>query len=150
MTCNRASGTGPVIPNNFTNWAQNVSASPQIFFQPSTVDELVAIVKQATANDVSVRAVGSGWSFTDVMVAPGYMVNTDLLNNTLSETMTGTAYPGDPVFTALTPDAQKRSLYHVEAGIKIHDLHDRLESIAGGVTLDDGPGSAPQSHGYAL
>jgi FAD/FMN-containing dehydrogenase len=150
MTCTRAPGAGPTLINHFENWAQNVTAAPQIFFQPSSVDELVAIVKQATADNLSVRAVGSGWSFTDVMVTPGYMVNTDLLNNTLSETLTGATYPDDPIFNALTPVALTRKLYHVEAGIKIHDLYDRLESIPGGVTLNDGPGSAPQSHGYAL
>ena len=150
MACNRTPGAGPTIGGPFVNWAQNVTATPQSFFQPSTLDELVAIVSQAEANQLSVRAIGSGWSFTDVMVSPDYMVNTDLLNATLSETLTGTDYSADPVFSALTPDARKRLLYHVEAGVKVHDLHDRLEQIPGGVVLHDGPGGTARSHGYAL
>jgi hypothetical protein len=151
MPCSRAPGSGPTIPNAFTNWAQDVSAAPQQFFQPNSVDELVAIVRQAEDNRLTVRAVGSGWSFTDVMVSPDYMVNTDLLNRTLSETLTGTDYFGDPIFAALIPAARtKRLLYHVEAGVKVHDLHDRLERIPGGISLNDGPGGQPNWHGYAL
>jgi FAD/FMN-containing dehydrogenase len=151
MLCNRAAGLGPTINNSFTNWAQNVSANPQIYFQPNTIDELVAIVRQAEANHVSVRAVGSGWSFTDVMVSPDYMVNTDLLSATLSETLTGTDYSGEPVFASLTPLARsKRLLYHVEAGIKVHDLYERLEQVPGGILLNDGLGGQPRWHGYAL
>ena len=150
MLCNRAPGLGQTIGNSFTNWAHNVSANPQSIFQPSSVDELVAIVRQAEAEGRSVRAIGSGWSFTDVMVSPDFMVNTDRLNCRLSETLTGTDYPGDPVFAALTPLARQRLLYHVEAGIKVHDLYDRLEQISGGVLLNDGPGGQPRWHGYAL
>lgn len=153
MSCNRTSGTGPTIFNSFANWAQNVSETPLSFYQPSTLDELVAIVKEAEREQRSVRAIGSGWSFTDVMVTPDYMVNTDLLNQTLSETMTKQDYPDDPVFNAMTPDAKKRNLVHVQCGIKIHDLHDQLENnfkFQPGIVLNDGPGSTPQDHGYAV
>lgn len=153
MSCNRAPGTGPTIFNIFTNWARNVSATPRRLYQPSTLDELVSIVKEAEREQRSVRAIGSGWSFTDVMVTPDYMVNTDLLNRILSETMTQRQYPGDPVFTAMTAGARKRDLVHVQCGIKIHDLHDQLENnfkFQPGVVLNDGPGGASQNHGYAL
>lgn len=153
MACNRAAGTGNTVPGPFRNWAQNVTANPQRIYEPTSVDELVAIVKEAEANNASVRAVGSGWSFTDVMVTPDYMVYTDSLNKILSETMTGRSYPNDPVFGALTPVAQNRLLCHIEAGIKIHDLHDQLENNftnPPGVILNDGPGGTPQAHGYAF
>ena len=153
MSCNRTFGTGPTIGNSFTNWAQNVSETPLRFYQPSTLDELVSIVREAEREQRSVRAIGSGWSFTDVMVTPDYMVNTDLLNQTLSETMTKRDYPGDPVFNAMTGDAKKRDLVHVQCGIKIHDLHDQLENnfkFQPGIVLDDGPGGTPQNHGYAV
>ena len=153
MSCNRTFGTGPTTGNSFTNWAQNVSETPLRFYQPSTLDELVSIVREAEREQRSVRAIGSGWSFTDVMVTPDYMVNTDLLNQTLSETMTRREYPGDPVFNAMTGDAKKRDLVHVQCGIKIHDLHDQLENnfkFQPGIVLNDGPGGKPQNHGYAV
>jgi hypothetical protein len=110
-------------------------------------------VREAEREQRSVRAIGSGWSFTDVMVTPDYMVNTDLLNQILSETMTKREYSGDPVFMAMTSSAKKRNLVHVQCGIKIHDLHDQLENnfkFQPGVVLNDGPGGTPQNHGYAL
>jgi hypothetical protein len=166
------------------NWARNVEAKPQQIFRPTSVDELVAIVKQAEANNppLQVHAVGSGWSFTDVMTATGYMVETDNLNgvpsptinlppgqppidygstqynqlqrtpkrvSTLSETMSKTTYPNDPVFGSLTDAALARNLYHVEAGIKIADLYTVLErSIPASnpaITTSDG-----LWHGYAV
>src|ERR1700739_4594562 len=112
MACNRAPGTGNTIPPNFTNWAGTVSETPQQFFQPETLDELVAIVKQAEAQGVHVKAVGSGWSFTDMMTTPDYMVNTHKLKNILSETVNpNAAYPNDPVFRALRPAAKARLLF---------------------------------------
>jgi hypothetical protein len=66
---------------------------------------------------------------------------------TLSETMTGTQYPNDSVFGALTPEALKCNLCHVESGIKIADLYTTLESIPANppITTPDG-----FWHGYAL
>ena len=46
----------------------------------------------------------------------------------------------------LTASARKRFLYHVEAGVKIHDLYTRLEKVPGG----KGPDGNPWGHGYAL
>ncbi len=159
MGCNRTPGAGPYDTGlTLNNWTHNVSVTPQRLCHPSTVDELVSIVKEAEAAGASVRAVGSAWSFTDVMFTPGYVVATDRLNSLLSETISGYDYTNeDPVFGALTPAAKGRVLCHVQAGIKIKDLHDRLESRTGSgfrnlppVQLKDGPGGAYQHHGYAL
>lgn len=73
MGCNRTPGAGPYDTDvTLNNWAHNVSVTPQRFCHPSTVDEFVSIVKEAEAAGASVRAVGSAWSFTDVMFTPGY------------------------------------------------------------------------------
>jgi hypothetical protein len=179
MPCNRAPGAGKHGPGTFTNWAENVTVTPQQLFQPTTLDQLVAIVKQAEAEDLSVHAAGSGW-FTDVMTATGYVVDTCNLNHipdpkinppqgfnpaplafgssnrttplvqphplsTLSETITGTQYPNDPIFGALTQVALERNLVHVETGIKVADLYIVLEGIPSGVTTPDG-----NWHGYAV
>jgi len=169
MPCQHAPGTGsPSVGTQVPNWAQNVVAFPQYVYTPTSLDQLVAIVKEAEAQNAAVRAFGSGWSFTDIMDTPDFLVKTDLLNgtpwpsgaphpgslptlvplhvdNTLCETMTGTAYPDDPVYNALTPLARNKKLCHLQAGIKIHDLYLWLESIPGGVVTGDG-----HSHGYAV
>ncbi len=165
MFCKYIAGTGPLASGPFNNWAQNLpNQQPQRIYQPDTIDQLVNIVQEAEKNHILVRAVGSGWSFTDIMDTPGYMVNTDNLDTLLSETITGTSYAADPVFASLTPLARQRKLVHVEAGIKIHNLHDWLETSfpaaqggvsfnnpnRGGVMLPDGPGGAMKPHGWAL
>jgi hypothetical protein len=142
MSCSRAPGTGVSEGGTWANWAQNVVASPQRIFRPDTVDQLVAIVGEAEANNTPVRAVGSAWSFTDVWATPGYLVLTDRLRATLSVTMTGETFT-DPVFQALTPSARGRMLCHVEAGIRIHDLYKYLDNI--GYALKTLGGSGGQS-----
>jgi FAD/FMN-containing dehydrogenase len=109
MTCIRAEGTGDPVPDtSFTNWAQDIEIYPTSIFQPSTIDQVVAIIKAAEAADLPVHAVGSGWSFNDNFSTPGfsagnnsepgYLVRTDALNRILSNTMgaTSAAIPVDP------------------------------------------------------
>jgi hypothetical protein len=87
------------------------------------------------------------------MFTPDFLVLSDGLNAILSETMTGSDHPRDPVFAALKASVRGRLLCHVEAGIKVHHLHDQLESnflSPPGVVLNDGPGGSAQPHGYAL
>jgi FAD binding domain len=161
MTCIRAEGTGDPIPDtSFINWAQDIEIYPTSIFQPSTIDQVVAIIKAAETADLPVHAVGSGWSFNDNFSTPGfsagnnsepgYLVRTDALNRILSNTMGATSAANpvnpsaqDPVFQALTGAARHRLLVHVEAGIKVHDLHDALE----GMSIMNG---IQQPHGFAL
>jgi hypothetical protein len=150
MPCNRLPNPGPFVRDQaFSNWAENVALTPQQTFSPTTIDELVAIVRTAEQAGMSVHAVGSGWSFADIMTSPDVMVLTKGLDQLLSETMSGRAYPNDSVFGALTPQARQRNLAHVQAGIKIHCLYTLLEQVPGGPILHDGPGGAPVQHGFA-
>ena len=161
MPCIRAAGTGNPLPDtDFPNWSGEIDVHPTSIFQPDSIDQLVAIVKAAETANQSVHAVGSGWSFNDNFSTPGFsigsgsepglLVRTDSLNRILSNTMGAVSQANpvdpsaqDPVFTALTGAARGRKLVHVEAGIKVHILHDTLEamSIVNGVQ---------QPHGFAL
>src|SRR5262249_6235673 len=94
-------------PTGWTNWADTQLKRAAEQFQPTKVDELVAIVERAEKNGLHVRAVGSGWSFTDIMLTPDFMVLTDRLTKTLTSV----------VDFALNPNGQARKLYHVEGGI---------------------------------
>lgn len=163
MPCNRAPGAGqPISDQTFTNWSQDITLRPTSIFQPTSVDELVALVKQAESENLSLHAVGSGWSFNDNMSPPGFssglgvevgfLVRTDLLNRILSNTMGATNSAStednsasDPVFLSMTGAAKQRKLVHVEAGIRLDDLHDQLEamSFVNGIAL-------PSGHGFAL
>ena len=148
MPCIRAPGTGgPTSETSFSNWAGDVQVSPTAIYEPSSIDELVAIVKAAEQQNVSVHAVGSGWSFNDNFSTSGFLIRTDALNRILSNTMGAVTAQNpvdpsanDPVFLALTGKSKHRNLVHVEAGIKVHDLHDTLEdmSLVNGVKQADG------------
>ena len=59
------------------NWAGNQTASPARVARPSTVGEIVDVVRRAAAAGEKVRAVGSGHSFTDVGVTDGTVVSLD-------------------------------------------------------------------------
>ena len=161
MPCIRVDGTGnPTSDTSFSNWAGDIEIHPTNIFQPDNIDQLVAIVKAAETAHLSMHAVGSGWSFNDNFSTlgfstgtgsePGFLVKTDGLNRILSNTMGATAAANpvdlsaqDPVFLALTGAAKHQQLVHVEAGIKLHDLHDALESMS----IVKG---AQQAHGFAL
>ena len=170
MACNRGSSTGSQeIPGTtFINWAQNVTVYPERYFHPASIDEVVAIVRAAEGdtivdpNGASVRVVGSGWSFTDILSTPDYLVRTDKLNHLLSATLPANPNPPppgaddplplqpppqpDPVFAAFTDVARKKNLVHVEAGALIHDLNFHLERFFLSSVVD-GQGN---THGFAL
>src|SRR5690348_11128035 len=56
------------------NWAGNVSARPARTVTPASVDELAAAVRQAAADGLTVKAVGSGHSFTTTAATDGVLV----------------------------------------------------------------------------
>ncbi|MBV8197970.1 MAG: FAD-binding protein [Candidatus Eremiobacteraeota bacterium] len=138
MPCVRAPGTGNPTPDpSLTNWSQEITITPTGIFQPTSIDELVAIVKQAESLGMSVHAVGSAWSFNDNFATTGYVVRTDslgrILGNSMGATVVGETVlhhaTADPVMQALTGSAKRRNLVHVEAGIKVHFLNDALEAL---------------------
>jgi hypothetical protein len=151
MGCTRDPSTGDPIPEaSLSNWSGEVTANPVSIFQPSTVDEVVAIVREAEGRRLAVHAVGSAWSFNDNFSTSGFLIRTDSLNRILSNTMGATAAAdvedpsgNDPVFQALTGRSRMRKLVHVEAGIKVHVLHDTLEQMRF-------VGGMGRPHGFAL
>ncbi len=94
----------------FRNFSRNLGpggyVTPDRAYTPRSVEELVSIVREAERQvpRAHVRARGSGWSMSGIMIperqgTEGFLVNTDRLNKTLSETMTGFDYsPGAPSF----------------------------------------------------
>ena len=63
-----------------------------------TTKGIQGILADAVKNNTSIRALGSGWSFTPVAATNGIMLNTKLLNSlfTLSAAKTAAGYTGDP------------------------------------------------------
>jgi FAD-linked oxidoreductase len=64
-------GGGAVADGTWRNWAGNVTVTPVRWERPASIDEIVRAVTAAGAEGLTVRAVGSGHSFTPIAMAPG-------------------------------------------------------------------------------
>ena len=125
------------------NWAGNRRTDPvEGHCYPTCLEELVAIVRTATQQDKRARAVGSSWSFGDIAVTPGYVVETNKLNRVIDHVLQ-TAQVAEPhsVVDAKTWGKGEPSHHfvHVEAGIQIERLMEIL----------DGKSMAPATMGGA-
>jgi hypothetical protein len=95
------------------NWPTTFQkATPPGILKPDSLEELVNIVRQAQQSNLGVRAVGTGWSSSDVAISSGFVVETDLLGAVLTNVLT----------TSLNPEGAGMRLLHVEAGMKLDKL----------------------------
>lgn len=105
---------------SWSNWAGNVTASPDAIEHPGSTDEVVALVRAHPR----VKAVGAGHSFTPIAQPEGVQLRLDRMDRVLSaDTRTG--------------------LVRVQAGISLHDLNRRLTSL--GLALPNLGDVDPQS-----
>lgn len=91
----------------WTNWAREQRCAPIRIARPSSEDELAEIVGAAAEAGQTVKAVGSGHSFTDVACTDGVLIDASGLNRLVA---------ADPESGTVT----------VQAGIKLHDLGPQL------------------------
>ena len=101
-----------------TTWRNetgNQAAEPLRICWPATLDELVALVREAEAADTTVRAVGSGHSWSDVTLTTGFLVETSELSRPLP-------LEAD----LLRPGADVSRLVRVEAGMRLRELNAQL------------------------
>jgi hypothetical protein len=131
---------------------------PQRHYYPSTLKDLVDIVKEAEGMPdpkPEVRACGSHWALSDAAVTNQFIVETNgpegdpanaslprlnqTLYNVIPRCLSAEAWrffiSQHPVaFDPINPpDTSKFYLYHVEAGVKIWDLYCRLDAGDDGV-----------------
>lgn len=89
----------------FTNWAGNQLATPLRIDQPTSEDELIAIVRGAAEQGRTVKAVGAGHSFTGIAMTNGVLLDLSAYDQVLS-------VDGSEVT--------------VQAGIRLHALAEQL------------------------
>ncbi|KAF9548154.1 hypothetical protein EC957_007182 [Mortierella hygrophila] len=96
-------------PNKvFQNWAQTFRCVPEQYYTPTTEEEIIKIIHLARISGKNVKAIGTGHSPSDLACTDGFMINTDKLNRLISV------------------DEEKKTIT-VQAGMKLHKLHDLLE-----------------------
>ena len=95
------------------NHTGNQSVEPLRIYRPATLAEVREIVRTAEADGTTVRAVGSGHSWSDVALTTGYLVRTDRLSRPLE-------------VDCPRPDWDGAPLVRVEAGMRIRALNQLL------------------------
>lgn len=94
----------------WTNWAGNQSATPSSFERPTNDSDVVAIVRSARSAGRTVKAVGTGHSFTPTALTTGHLVTMDRLRN-------------------LVAVDREAGTVTVGAGIGIGDLNETLHGL---------------------
>ncbi len=93
---------------HFRNWAGNEHCHPQKYFQPKTLSDIAAIVKEAALAGKKIRVVGAGHSWSAVACTDDYMINLDRCDKVISI------------------DKDKKQI-RVQAGIRLKQLNKILE-----------------------
>jgi hypothetical protein len=113
---------GSLRRRTWHNHTRNQQVDPLRVYNPTTLAELVDIVREAESDGVNVRAVGSGHSWSDVALTRGFLVETHALDREL------------PVDCARAGVDTTR-LARTEAGVRLRELNPRLEKH--GVALEN-------------
>jgi L-gulono-1,4-lactone dehydrogenase len=96
------------MAREWRNWAGDQRCRPVAIERPGTRDELISVVRRAAERDLSVRAAGSGHSFSDIACTDGVMVRLEALDRILAAD-------------------RERGLVKVEAGVVLGALNERLD-----------------------
>ncbi len=99
------------------NSTGNQGIDPLQTYRPTTLRELVELVQQAERDGTTIRAVGSGHSWSDVALTRGFLLETHGLNR----------IPDGPP-QHLRPGVDGERLVWTEAGIRIRDLNSALHA----------------------
>jgi len=93
---------------HWKNWAEIHHCQPQLYFKPTSAEEIIQIIKLARQKGQRVKVVGAGHSPTDCAVTEGFMVSLEKYDRILS----------------VDSDT---CVVKVEAGITFENLSNRLE-----------------------
>ena len=71
-------------PSGWQNWAGTYAVSPTRIVHPRSPDQVAAEIGRAASDGLSVKALGSGHSFTDIAVTRGVMIALDQLTGIIT------------------------------------------------------------------
>jgi L-gulonolactone oxidase len=75
---------GPTPEPGWRNWAGTYSVQPQRRARPSSAGEVAEVIRAAAEDELSVKAVGAGHSFTDIASTRGVLIELDRLRGVRS------------------------------------------------------------------
>ncbi|MEE6515876.1 hypothetical protein FKM82_025008 [Ascaphus truei] len=91
----------------FQNWAETYGSSPELYFQPTCVEEIKEILDLARQRSKRVKVVGAGHSPSNIACTDDFMIRMDKMNKIIKM------------------DKEKMQVT-VEAGILLTDLNEEL------------------------
>jgi hypothetical protein len=108
--------SGFEVRQTWTNHLGNQHIDPLRIYEPSSIDEVSAIVREAEQAGATVRAVGSGHSWSDVALTRGFLLRPN-----------GMSRPEATERDFLRPEWSDRRVVRPEAGIRIKELNAYLD-----------------------
>ncbi|MFJ6661417.1 D-arabinono-1,4-lactone oxidase [Streptomyces sp. NPDC091377] len=126
------------------NWGGNVVARPAREVSPASVDELVAAVRQAAEDGLTVKAVGNGHSFTSIAATHGLLIRPQLLTgirNIDRAAGTVTVEAGTPL--------KRLNLALAREGLSLTNMGDIMEQTVSGATSTGTHGTGRESASIA-
>ncbi len=106
-------GSNPA--RGWTNWGRTQTCHPKVIERPRSEAELQAILGRAAVSGATVKAVGSGHSFTGIACTDSVMVSLEHLNQVHQ--------------INTNPGSAEESTITVGAGITLNDLNQRLAAV---------------------
>ncbi|MGW1378577.1 D-arabinono-1,4-lactone oxidase [Streptomyces sp. NPDC002446] len=135
----RGTATGP-----WRNWAGNVTARPARSVAPADTEELAAAVRAAAADGLTVKAAGTGHSFTPVAATDGLLIRPERLTGVRAvdrEAGTVTVAAGTPL------KHLNRTL--AAHGLSLTNMGDIMEQTVSGATSTGTHGTGRDSASLA-
>ncbi|MEU1302010.1 D-arabinono-1,4-lactone oxidase [Streptomyces shenzhenensis] len=126
------------------NWGGTVVARPAREVTPASVEELVSAVRRAAEDGLTVKAVGTGHSFTAVAAADGVLVRPHLLTGIRRidrDAMTVTVEAGTPL--------KRLNMALAREGLSLTNMGDIMEQTVSGATSTGTHGTGRDSASIA-
>ncbi|MFH9862516.1 D-arabinono-1,4-lactone oxidase [Streptomyces sp. NPDC017202] len=138
------SSTASGKSGTWRNWGGNVVSRPAREVTPASVDELAAAVRRAAEDGLTVKAVGTGHSFTSIAATDGVLIRPHLLTGIRDidrEAMTVTVEAGTPL--------KRLNLALAREGLSLTNMGDIMEQTVSGATSTGTHGTGRESASIA-
>ncbi|MEU6049760.1 D-arabinono-1,4-lactone oxidase [Streptomyces xanthochromogenes] len=130
--------------NTWRNWAGNVTARPTREVSPASAAELAEAVRRAAEQGLTVKAVGTGHSFTATAATDGVLIRPDLLTGIREidrAAMTVTVEAGTPL--------KRLNAVLAREGLSLTNMGDIMEQTVAGATSTGTHGTGRDSASIA-
>ncbi|MFV8182668.1 D-arabinono-1,4-lactone oxidase [Streptomyces sp. AF1B] len=138
------SSTASARNGTWRNWGGNVAARPAREVAPASVEELSAAVRKAAEDGLTVKAVGSGHSFTSIAATDGVLIRPQLLTGIRKidrDAMTVTVEAGTPL--------KRLNIALAREGLSLTNMGDIMEQTVSGAVSTGTHGTGRESASIA-